>query len=564
MAAADEGCNGWSAFDINCHISEGAKAFASGGVEDLANAIAEGVGKMVATLGTIWVYVGTPNLTDTGGTVPVGAPPISAEIEVLLGWVTWIGLVFAVISATFLAMQIATRMRAGEGFMAVGKLGFILGGVVLISAAGALAPQIVRSGGPTGVGGAAFFIQSSLWWILGAVAVLSVIIGGIRMAWEKRAEPGRDLVQSLITLIAVTAFGTAMVGTLISAADQFSVWVLNASTDCPTEVDAEGSACFGENITALLAFTSNPAGGAVAPILIIILGLIAILTSAFQIVLMVARSGMLVVLVGILPVAAGATNTEMGKTWFKRCVGWIIALVLYKPAAAIVYAAAFQLTGTDVFQDDGTGILAILTGLMLMIIALFAMPALMRFVTPMVGSMAAGAGGGMLAAGALAALPSGAATLGRLSTGGGGGGNGNSGKSGEKGDSGSSSAPTGGKSGSQSASSSAQNAGAQSAAGGKSGAAASSGAASTGAATSGAGAATAGAGAGAGAAAGAGGGAAAGATAGAAGGPVGMAAGAAAGVALGKAKEAGQAAAGAVKDLGEQSTGEGGGPDGSR
>ncbi len=523
---------------------------------------------MIASLGTIWVYIGTPNLTDTGGTVPVGAPPISTEIEVLLGWVTWIGLALAIISATFLAMQLATRMRAGEGFLAVGKLGFILGGVVLMSAAAAVIAQVVRGGGPQGVGGAAFFIQSSLWWVLGAVAVLSVIVGGIRMAWEKRAEPGRDLVQSLITLIAVTAFGTAIIGILVSAADQFAVWVLNESTNCPTGVDTEGSACFGENITTLLQIATIPGGAAIGPILVIIFGLIAILVSFLQIVLMVARGGMLVVLVGILPVAASATNTEMGKNWFKKCTGWIIALVLYKPAAAIVYAAAFQLTGAEVniFQDDGSGILAVTTGLMLMIIALFAMPALMRFVTPMVGSMAAGAGGGMLAAGALAALPSGAAALGRLSTGGGGGGNGNSGKSGEKGDSGSSSAPTGGKSGSQSASSSAHNAGAQSAVGGKSGAAASSGAASTGAATSGAGAATAGAGAGAGAgaAAGAGGGAVAGATAGAAGGPVGMAAGATAGVALGKAKEAGQAAAGAVKDLGEQSTGEGGGPDGSR
>ena len=35
---------------------------------------------------------------------------------------------------------------------------------------------------------------------------------------------------------------------------------------------------------------------------------------------------------------------------------------VYKPAAAIVYAAAFQLAGTDVFSDDGSGLLAVLTG----------------------------------------------------------------------------------------------------------------------------------------------------------------------------------------------------------
>ncbi|GAB3306106.1 hypothetical protein [Pseudoclavibacter terrae] len=526
----------------------------------MANAVAEAVGKTVASLGTVWVYIGTPNITDTGDQTAVGAPPISAEIGVLLGYVTWIGMVFAIISILILGMLIATRMRAGEGIAAVGKLGYIMGGVVLISAASAIVAQVVRSGGPQGAGGATYFIQSSLWWLIGAVAVLSVIVGGIRMVWEQRGEPGRDTVKSLLTLIVVAGAGTTIVGILISAADTFAVWVLNASTDCA--VDDPGGTCFGENILVLLALTTNPAAGSLGPLLIIVLGLIAVLASAFQIVLMVARGGMLVVLAGIFPLAASATNTEMGKNWFRKCVAWIVALVLYKPAAAIVYAAAFRLAGTDVFQDDGTGLLAVLTGLMLMIIALFAMPALMRFVTPMVGSMAAGAGGAALAAGALAALPSGAAALGRLSTGGGGGSKGNSGQSGQNGST-TTSPPTGGKNATPSASTSAQNAGAQNAAaGGKTGAAASSGAASTGVATSGAGAATAGAGAGAGAAAG--GGAAAGATAGAAGGPVGMAAGAAAGVALGKAKEAGQAAAGAVKSVGEQSTGEGGGPDGSR
>ncbi|WP_254517711.1 hypothetical protein, partial [Salmonella enterica] len=76
---------------------------------------------------------------------------------------------------------------------------------------------------------------------------------------------------------------------------------------------------------------------------------------------------------------------------------WLAAFILYKPAAAIIYATAFYLTGTDVLKDDGTGLLSILTGMILMVLALFAMPALMRFVTPMVGAMAAG-GAGMGAA----------------------------------------------------------------------------------------------------------------------------------------------------------------------
>ncbi|MFX7844978.1 hypothetical protein ABTK14_22265, partial [Acinetobacter baumannii] len=84
----------------------------------------------------------------------------------------------------------------------------------------------------------------------------------------------------------------------------------------------------------LLALTTNPATGGLGALLIIILGLIAILATAFQIVLMIARGGMLVILTGILPLSAAATNTEMGKGWFKKNVGWLVAFILYKPAAA--------------------------------------------------------------------------------------------------------------------------------------------------------------------------------------------------------------------------------------
>lgn len=540
-----------------CHVSEGVEAVVGDAIENMANAVMEAFGKAVASLGTIWVHLGTPNLTGSGGSSSISAgssAPNSGNITTVLSYVTWISFAVAVLSLFALGGIIATRMRAGEGIAAVGKIGLVLGAVVLISAASAIVSGLMPSG-PNNASGAVLFLQSSLWWYMGAAAIVSVVIGGARMAWEQRAEPGRETVKSLLTLVVVAGAGTTIVGLLVTAADSFSVWVINSSLDC--QVNVEGSACFGENMTALLALTSGPAGG-LGAILIIVLGLIAILATIFQIVLMVARGGMLVILTGILPLSASFTNTEMGKAWFKKCLAWLIAFILYKPAAAIVYAAAFQLAGTDVFSDDGSGLLAVLTGLMLMIIALFAMPALMRFVTPMVGAMAGGAAGGAMAVGAMAAVPSGAAAVGRLASGSGGGSWGSDGASGPQG-------PSGGSGSGSSAPQAAQSAGPQQAGGGAGGGAgAGNGAgAGTGAATQGTGAAAASAGGGGAAGGAAAGGAAAGggaAAAGAAGGPIGIAAGAA----LDAGKKAGQAAAGAAQNLGEQSTGEGGGPDGSR
>jgi type IV secretion system protein TrbL len=244
------------------------------------------------------------------------------------------------------------------------------------------------------------FLQSGLWYWTAALAVLAVIIGGARMAWEQRGDPIKDLVRSLLTLTLVSGMGLAVIAFLITAADGFSTWIIDESTN------GKGFASAIQNM-----IITGQADTAV--FMVIIMGLLGIVTSIVQIVLMVIRSGMLVILAGILPTTAAFTNTEMGKQWFQKAIGWTLAFILYKPAAAIVYAAAFRLI-------DGGGLassalLNSITGLALMVVALLALPALLRFVAPMVGAVASGGGGGgaaAMGAAAAAAMPSGARSLG--------------------------------------------------------------------------------------------------------------------------------------------------------
>ncbi len=424
-------CGGIQVINPLCQMKAAANEVVGSAIGNLANAALEAAGQVVASLGTMWVHIGTPNLTGEGGsgTATVALDP---NVVTIMNYVMWVSLAIAIVSLFVLGSAIATKVRAGEGAMAVGKVGVILGAVVFITASSALVAAILPKR-PQGVSGAVEFIQAQLWWYMGAMAVVSVILGGARMAWEQRAEPGKDVLKSLLTLVVVAGAGVTVTGLLISASDSLAVTIINNSVDCNVGTDA---ACFGQNISTLLALTAMSGGPGVTlgSLLIIILCLVALVASLAQIVLMIARGGMLVILAGILPLAASFTNTEMGRGWFKKCIAWTVALILYKPAAAIVYAAAFQLVGTQTFGDDGSGILSVLTGLMLMMIALVAMPALMRFVTPMVGSLAAGGGGAALAMGGLAMLPSGAAQLGRLASGSDGGGEpGGSGSSGAAG-----------------------------------------------------------------------------------------------------------------------------------
>lgn len=387
-------------------------------IQNLASAVLEMFGTAMGSLGTVWVYIGTPNLTTGGGPSPIragSAAPSSGNLTTILGYAAWIGLAIAAVAMVWLGVLIAASLRRGEGALHVGRLGLVLAGAVLISAAGSLVAGLLPAG-PRSARGATLFIQSGLWWYMSAVAVLSVIVAGVRMAWENRADPGKELLRSLLTLLIVAGASVTFVQLFITATDSLATWFLRGALKCDVAAD---SACFGKNVGTLLALGTNPAtpGAGLGTMLTIVLGLVASLTAFAQIVLMVARSGMLVILAGVLPLSAAATNTEMGKNWFHRFLGWLIAFLLYKPAAAIVYATAFQLVGSNIFSSKDA-LVAILTGLMLMILALVALPALMRFVTPLVGSLAGGAGGAAMAAGAPAALPMGAAALGRLAAGG--------------------------------------------------------------------------------------------------------------------------------------------------
>lgn len=394
-------CVGQGASDIVSKASNDA-------VQELANRVLEGFGKALASIGTMWVAVPTPVLTAGEGTTTVPTnQPGGDEFSTILSYVTYVGLALAVLSIIALGALITIRTRRGEGMRSVGSLGVIFIAILLISGASALVGALLSSTAPEGSSSTVGFLQNSLWFYVGGLAVLSVIIGGIRMAWEQRAQPGKDVIQSLITLIVVSGSGLAIITLAVTAADAFSVWVLNGATDCDVSVGGE-SQCFGTNVAALVALTASSPLGVIG---VLILGTIALLMTYVQVALMVVRGGLLVILAGVLPLTASFTNTQMGRQWFGKTVGWTLAFILYKPAAALIYAAAFSLTGTDAFQDDGGGIWSVLTGLALMLMALIALPALLRFVAPMTGAVAGGGAAGMAMAGA------GGAVGGELATG---------------------------------------------------------------------------------------------------------------------------------------------------
>ncbi|OUE20002.1 TrbL/VirB6 plasmid conjugal transfer protein [Clavibacter michiganensis] len=394
-------------------------------LRQLVHDAVEAYGRVIASLGTMWVHVPSPQFTK-GDSSTVGYTPnstVTSDFDTLLGYIAWIGLIVAVLSIIGFAMLYMRARSEDTGMDSLGRLGVVLAGVFLITSASSLVAWVIPNSAPDGSSSTVGFLQNSTWYIVLAMAVGSVVLAGIRLAWTQRTQPIGELVRSLVTLVMVSTIGLTVIQLAVQIGDVFSVGVLNAATNCDVSV-VEGN-CFGRNIAALIFLTDQSPLGAIG---ILILALIAVLITYVQIAMMVVRSAMLVLLAGILPLTASFTNTPTGNQWFRKSLGWLTAFILYKPAAALVYAAAFRLIGTDLFAKDDQGPWSILTGMALMLIALIALPALMRFIAPMVapaggvsGAAVAGAvmgGAGEAASGAIKQ----AGSMASRSNGGGGGG----------------------------------------------------------------------------------------------------------------------------------------------
>ncbi len=245
-------------------------------------------------------------------------------------------------------------------------------------------PQLSTASGPVAQ------LQSMTYWLSGFVAVLSLLIAAGRMAWSRSGEPAGRAVRGLLTLIVASGAGVAAINALGYFGDQYSQWILNRSADGD----------LGGRLAKLAAITSVPGMGSG---LVLIVALVAILASLAQMGLMLVRIGVVTMLAGTLPLSAAGTSTATGQAWFARVMAWLLAFIVYKPAAATVYASAFLLIGKG--QDAAS----VLSGLFLMILAIVALPALLRLLTPAVAAAtSSGAAGGAAAAAGVTALATGA------------------------------------------------------------------------------------------------------------------------------------------------------------
>lgn len=236
-------------------------------------------------------------------------------------------------------------------------------------------------------------MQQWLLPITAAIAVGGVIAAGARMALTRRANPLIDVTGGLITIAAASTIGVAVTTLLLKAGDAWSAWILQQST--------------GGHFTQRLVLALD-LGGKAASAVVLVFGILAIVLSLVQAILMLFRQAALVILAGVLPLAAAGSIAPLTRTWVRKVSAWMLALICYKPAAAAVYAAAFTAIGS------GRSPRTVLMGFVMLVLSVLTLPALMKFFTWTTGTIAGSGGGGQL----LGAATVGAVAVGAMRSGG--------------------------------------------------------------------------------------------------------------------------------------------------
>ena len=233
-------------------------------------------------------------------------------------------------------------------------------------------------------------IRGYVLWLSLGVATMGMMWQGLLLTVSRRPEPLVGIARGLATLALWSAIGIAAPAAALRAGDEFASWVLDQAAD--------GRAA--DRLMQLGSLAGVDSAGAV-----IVLGLLLMFSGIAQAIVMIFREGAVVVLAGVVVLAASGSFTSATRPWLHRVLAWMAALIAYKSVAALVYATAVAMIG------EGNDPRTIFVGLTMMLLAILALPALMKFFTWATGSIASGGGGGMALLGMTASGASAAAAL---------------------------------------------------------------------------------------------------------------------------------------------------------
>ncbi|WP_226351782.1 hypothetical protein [Pseudonocardia sp. ICBG601] len=223
--------------------------------------------------------------------------------------------------------------------------------------------------------------------IVAAIVTICLLCQVGKMILTCRGEPLVDAAAGLIRFVAATTVGVLLTVTVLAAADAATTEFLGAAL--PEFVD---------RLTTVLQLSQMGVGSQ------ILLGTVVLVLGALQWLAMFVRQAGIFVLIAVLPIAAAGALSGATRRWLPTVIAWLAALIFYKPAAGLIYAIGMTLMSTPTPATGGPEWVAILVGIVILALAVIALPALLRFFSFTGTTITTGSAGGMVAGAATGAV----------------------------------------------------------------------------------------------------------------------------------------------------------------
>lgn len=237
-------------------------------------------------------------------------------------------------------------------------------------------------------------VQAYTAWAIPVIGIIATAFALIVVARRKDADTAIDTAIGLIRVILVAGAAIPGIYLLVKFGDEASPWLLKNIS----------GGTFEEGLGQLVGLDAAAASGMAVGVMVLLIPvlLISVLGGLLNMVFMMFSYGVLPVIAGLLPLGAAYAMTARGKNTFGKLLGWVGALVLFKPVAAVIYgvgiASARMITGG--VEDAGQVVLQALYGCVLLCTAFIALPVLVRLVAPAAAAGIRGGGAGAVLAGA--------------------------------------------------------------------------------------------------------------------------------------------------------------------
>ncbi len=250
-------------------------------------------------------------------------------------------------------------------------------------------------------------VKNIVMGLAGFALIASFIVGGYRIAASRRGGLQQGLEDMGDNMIRWVLFSTA-VPVMVPGA-------MMASDALADEIMSNFGATSPDAFVNLVALSDTPAG----PVVTLLLAGVALAGSAVQVLALVTRVLVIPIVAGLTPLFAALSFSDTGRQGLNHLVAYLLAGIAFKPVSALLYSVVLW----NVQDGQGQGLTsAIITSVMIGL-AGFTAPALVRAIVPLAaqaggGSSAPMLGGAMGAVGALggAALGSAAAMASNIGT----------------------------------------------------------------------------------------------------------------------------------------------------